>query len=201
MNDGPNDDLSRWDRISKGSLRSARRLSSRRGREESGLFLVEGAQAVREALAWPGKVNLLATSDPVRDAEHVGAAERRGIRVALLTDEDVSALSDTVTSQGVFAVCRQVTRHELPDEDVHLAVICAQVRDPGNAGTVIRCADAFGADCVILTRGSVDPHNPKTVRSSVAPDDGACRGRGRSRPRRRCPVRTSQEAHRVADGQ
>ena len=167
MNDGPNDDLSRWDRISKGSLRSARRLSSRRGREESGLFLVEGAQAVREALAWPGKVNLLATSDPVRDAEHVGAAERRGIRVALLTDEDVSALSDTVTSQGVFAVCRQVTRHELPDEDVPLAVICAQVRDPGNAGTVIRCADAFGADCVILTRGSVDPHNPKTVRSSV----------------------------------
>lgn len=41
------------------------------------------------------------------------------------------------------------------------------MRDPGNAGTVIRCADAFGADCVILTRGSVDPHNPKTVRSSV----------------------------------
>ncbi|MCQ8207545.1 RNA methyltransferase, partial [Cutibacterium acnes subsp. acnes] len=75
----------------------------------------------------------------------------------VLTDEDVNALSDTVTSQGIFAVCRQVTRRELPDEAVRLAVICAQVRDPGNAGTVIRCADAFGADCVILTRGSVDP--------------------------------------------
>ena len=167
MTGGPNDDYLGWDRISKGSLRSARRLSSRRGRDESGLFLVEGAQAVREALAWPGKVNLLETSDPARDAEHVEVATCRGVRVVVLTDEDVNALSDTVTSQGIFAVCRQVTRRELPDEAVRLAVICAQVRDPGNAGTVIRCADAFGADCVILTRGSVDPHNPKTVRSSV----------------------------------
>jgi TrmH family RNA methyltransferase len=48
-----------------------------------------------------------------------------------------------------------------------LVVICAQVRDPGNAGTVIRCADAFGADAVVLTEGSVDVHNPKTVRASV----------------------------------
>ena len=46
-------------------------------------------------------------------------------------------------------------------------VICAQVRDPGNAGTVIRCADAFGADGVILTHGSVERTNPKTVRASV----------------------------------
>ena len=138
MTGGPNDDYLGWDRISKGSLRSARRLSSRRGRDESGLFLVEGAQAVREALAWPGKVNLLATSDPARDAEHVEVATCRGVRVVVLTDEDVNALSDTVTSQGIFAVCRQVTRRELPDEAVRLAVICAQVRDPGNAGTVIR---------------------------------------------------------------
>ena len=78
MTGGPNDDYLGWDRISKGSLRSARRLSSRRGRDESGLFLVEGAQAVREALAWPGKVNLLATSDPARDAEHMSWRSGRG---------------------------------------------------------------------------------------------------------------------------
>ena len=48
-----------------------------------------------------------------------------------------------------------------------LVVICAQVRDPGNAGTVIRCADAFGADAVILSSDSVEVYNPKTVRASV----------------------------------
>lgn len=166
MTDGPNREPS-WEHISKGALRSARRLASRRGREESGLFLVEGAQAVREALAWQGRVSLLATSDPDRDAEHVAAAQRRGTRVVTLEPDDVRTLSETVTSQGVFAVCSHVTRTTLPEGEARLAVICAQVRDPGNAGTVIRCADAFGADCVILTRGSVDPHNPKTVRASV----------------------------------
>ena len=52
-------------------------------------------------------------------------------------------------------------------KDVSLVVICAQVRDPGNAGTVIRCADAFGADAVILSSDSVEVYNPKTVRASV----------------------------------
>ncbi|WP_130866796.1 TrmH family RNA methyltransferase [Acidipropionibacterium timonense] len=164
MTDGPDAPLP----ISKGSLRSARRLLSRRGREESGLFLVEGAQAVREALAWPGRVTLVATCDPVRDAVHLDAARARGARTAVLGPDEVEALSETVTSQGLFAVCQQVASDDLPDiAQPWLVVICAQVRDPGNAGTVIRCADAFGADAVILTRGSVDPHNPKTVRSSV----------------------------------
>ncbi|MEA1079012.1 hypothetical protein U8M15_29390, partial [Klebsiella pneumoniae] len=58
-------------------------------------------------------------------------------------------LSDTVTPQGIVAVCRQFSFGWEDLDDVRLIVICAQVRDPGNAGTVIRCADAFGADAVI----------------------------------------------------
>ena len=76
-------------------------------------------------------------------------------------------LSDTVTPQGIVAVCRQAQIAGEAFGDARLLVICAQVRDPGNAGTVIRCADAFGADGVILTTGSVEVWNPKTVRSSV----------------------------------
>lgn len=79
----------------------------------------------------------------------------------------IRQLSDTVTPQGVVAVCRQPRFGWEDVEDARLLVICAQVRDPGNAGTVIRCADAFGADGVILTSGSVEVWNPKTVRSSV----------------------------------
>lgn len=154
--------------ISRNALRSARRLKSRQGREEAGLFLVEGTQAVREALIWSARVTLLATSDPVRDAEFVGIALDRGIRVVTLTDIDVRALAETVTSQGLFVICGLIGTSQLPEiESPRLAVICAQVRDPGNAGTVIRCADAFGADAVLLTKGSVDPHNAKTVRASV----------------------------------
>jgi len=92
-----------------------------------------------------------------------------GAVVSLVSDAELAALTDTVTPQGLVAVCRTV---ETSLEDViaaapRLVVVCAQVRDPGNAGTVIRCADAFGADAVVLTHGSVDAHNPKTVRASV----------------------------------
>jgi TrmH family RNA methyltransferase len=89
-----------------------------------------------------------------------------------------------VTPQGVIAVARNIdvslsevlgTKRKDPSKekkkhrrkDVGLIVICAQIRDPGNAGTVIRCADAFGADAVILSTDSVEVYNPKTVRASV----------------------------------
>ncbi|MGD8214898.1 TrmH family RNA methyltransferase [Aestuariimicrobium sp. Y1814] len=150
--------------IPRTQLRSARRLLQRRGREESGRFLVEGVQAVREALLH-GEVGALITTDPTRHAELLDIG--RPAEVWRADDEDAAQLSDTVTSQGVFAVARQVQSTWADVVSPKLVVICAQVRDPGNAGTVIRCADAFGADAVVLTKGSVELHNPKTVRSSV----------------------------------
>ncbi len=82
---------------------------------------------------------------------------------------EVAALSDTVTPQGIVAVCRTV---DLPLAEAlagspRLVVLCDQVRDPGNLGTVIRCADAFGADAVLISVESVDAYNAKTVRAST----------------------------------
>lgn len=119
---------------------------------------------MREALRMPGVVQEVVVDDPVRHedllAHHEGPLWRAG-------EAQMRQLSDTVTPQGIVAVCKRLD-HELADlGDARLVVICAQVRDPGNAGTVIRCADAFGADGVILTSGSVEIHNPKTVRSTV----------------------------------
>lgn len=99
----------------------------------------------------------------MRDASEGGAS------VVEVDDAELSSLTDTVTPQGLVAVCHAASPSL---EDVvaaapRLVVVCAQVRDPGNAGTVIRCADAFGADAVVLTQGSVDMYNPKTVRASV----------------------------------
>ncbi|GAA2178813.1 RNA methyltransferase [Brooklawnia cerclae] len=161
----PNDGPGALPILSRTQLRSARRLLQRKGREAAGEFLVEGTQAVREALG-SGVVRLLVVDDPSAHAELIALA---GSTPVVRTEPgDVAQLSDTVASQGVFAIARE-DRPGLADlpASPRLVVICAQVRDPGNAGTVIRCADAFGADGVVLTRGSVDVTNPKTVRASV----------------------------------
>ena len=83
-------------------------------------------------------------------------------------DDALDSLGGTVAPQGLVAVCRPVDR---PVSDVlagtTLAVVCADVRDPGNAGTVIRSADAAGAGAVVLAGQSVDAYNGKTVRATV----------------------------------
>ena len=91
-----------------------------------------------------------------------------GVPVTVVEDRALELLSDSVTPAGVVALCRFI---DVPAADAlagaHLVAICADVRDPGNAGTVIRCADAAGADAVVLAGSSVDAYNPKTVRASV----------------------------------
>ncbi|WP_395858243.1 TrmH family RNA methyltransferase [Arachnia propionica] len=145
-------------------LRSFRRLTQRRGRDLAGEFLVEGRQAVREALASDGLVTAVVVADPERHADLLDGTD---VTVWHGSETAMRQLSDTVTPQGIVAVCRQPHFSWEDFADARLLVICAQVRDPGNAGTVIRCADAFGADGVILTSGSVEVWNPKTVRSTV----------------------------------
>lgn len=147
-----------------GVLRSVRRLTQRRGRDLARKFLAEGRQAVREALATPGLVEEIVVDDPAR---HADLLEGVDVPVWQADEHQIRQLSDTVTPQGIVAVCRQLDYGWDALDGAKLVVICAQVRDPGNAGTVIRCADAFGADAVILTAGSVEIYNPKTVRSTV----------------------------------
>lgn len=150
--------------LSVAVLRSLRRLTNRRGRDVAGTFLAEGPQAVREALARGDVVEEIVTDDPHRHADLLKTTE---VPVWWASEQQMRQLSDTVAPQGIVAVCRQLSHPLTSLGELRLVVICAQVRDPGNAGTVIRCADAFGADAVIMTQGSVELHNPKTVRSSV----------------------------------
>ena len=134
------------------------------------MFLAEGPQAVREALRAGAVVELYV--DPVaagRLAALLAEAADLQVPARDLVGRDLAALTDTVTPQGVVAVCRRVDvdLDQVVRPGTHLVVCCAQVRDPGNAGTVVRCADAFGADGVVLSTGSVELTNPKTVRASV----------------------------------
>jgi TrmH family RNA methyltransferase len=156
---------------SQSELRSARRLTRRKNRESARRFLAEGPQAVREALGTEGCVQylLLSRSSLEKHRELARTAGAAGVPVRTTTDDALASLADTSTPQGVVAVSRMVDR---PLADAFrtrpaLVVCCARVRDPGNAGTVIRCADAFGADAVILSEGSVDAYNSKAVRATA----------------------------------
>jgi TrmH family RNA methyltransferase len=134
------------------------------------LFLAEGAKALTEALATGGVVEVFGTEAASEEyAALRKAADEAGLEWQLADDEAVASLSGAVTPQGIVAVCRflDVALETLLRADHRPLVICADVRDPGNAGTVIRTADAAGAAGVVLGGHSVDPYNDKTVRATV----------------------------------
>ena len=157
-----------------GRVKTARRLARRNSRAEQGLFLAEGAKALSEALHTGGVVEVFATEAASEQyAALRKAVDDAGVPWMLVDDGAVAALSGAVTPQGIVAVCRfldvpleQVLGQDR-DQDRAPLVICADVRDPGNAGTVIRTADASGAGGVVLAGSSVDPYNDKTVRATV----------------------------------
>jgi TrmH family RNA methyltransferase len=152
-------------------IKQARRLATRAFRSKLGRFLVEGPQAVREALEHRELV-IEVYAEPDVASRHRDLRDLARAAEVPWYEVDragIEALSETVTSQGVVAVCRlvDVPLEEAVTEQARLVAVGVQVRDPGNAGTLIRCADAAGADAVVLSGESVDPHNPKAVRASV----------------------------------
>ena len=150
------------------AVKAARKLLRRHGRSRaSDAFLVEGPQALREAAPFLQRLFVAASAAP-QHAELIADARARGAEVLTVEDAVLAELTETVTPQGVVGVA---TLPAIALESVvapgALLVVLHQVRDPGNAGTAVRTADAAGADAVILTTGSVDPRNPKAVRSST----------------------------------
>lgn len=150
---------------------AARRLQRRRDRDTQGLFLAEGPQAVREALSRPNTVIELFVTGDAFDRHHaiINAARGATVKLSLVTDDGLAALAETVTPQGVVAVCRQLDTslgHALAERP-RLVAVLADIKDPGNAGTVLRTADAAGAEAVIFAGETVDPYNGKCVRASA----------------------------------
>lgn len=151
-------------------VKAVRALAGRPARTRSGRFLVEGPQAVREAVRERAvRVHDVYVTDEAaaRYREIVADAVARGVVVRTGSVEVLDAMSPD--AQGLVAVADLVA---VAVEDVvapgpRLLAVLAHVRDPGNAGAVVRAADAAGADGVVLTRESVDVHNPKVVRSTA----------------------------------
>lgn len=153
-------------------VRAVAKLTKRSARHDTGLFLLEGPQSAREALAYRPDtlVELFATPTAIeRHPELRDAAADAGLDIQYASEAVLEAMADTVTPQGIVAVARQspTSVRDVFAGSPRLIAICEEVRDPGNLGTIIRAADAAGADAVILTGRTVDPYNPKVVRSTT----------------------------------
>jgi TrmH family RNA methyltransferase len=127
---------------------------------------VEGPQAVREALAAGLVTEVFVTAGQDHSTLLAGAGTAR---ITPVTEQGLAAIAETVTPQGVVAIARHrhVPLAEALARRPALAVVLAGIADPGNAGTVLRTADAAGASVVVFPDGTVDPYNGKCVRASA----------------------------------
>jgi len=148
-------------------------LISSRGvkeRKSTGQFVAEGMQCAREALAsgsGPQIETLYLTPNGRSKIEEI--ADVSGFKTFDVSDEVMREMSETITPQGILAIC-EIPKADLSDITLNGSrkfIYLSEVQDPGNAGTILRSADAFGMDAVITSPGSVDMYSPKVVRSTA----------------------------------
>ncbi len=157
-------------------LKYVRRLAQRKFREQEGRFVIEGVRFLEEAVQvdWPLELVLYTGSitEQARAGRLLNLLGRRGVSMLAVDDKLFRELADTESPQGVLAVVSvpEGLNVELQDWSAQgrdLLVLVDGIRDPGNLGTIIRCADAAGAGGVLMLKGCVDPYNPKTLRSTM----------------------------------
>lgn len=139
-------------------------------RKSSGQFVAEGMQCAREALVsnnGPQIETLYLTVNGRIKVEEI--ADLSQFNTVDVSDEVMKEMSETITPQGILAIC-SIPKSELNSISLNGArkfIYLSEVQDPGNAGTILRSADAFAMDAVITSPGSVDMYSPKVVRSTA----------------------------------
>ena len=148
-------------------MRAAAQLKQRTARSETGLFLLEGPQALRDAIAADAYLEEVFFTDAAAQ-RHPELLEQAGADLTEVSEEALARIADTRSPQGLVATARQFPqRLDEVLEGASRVVILHEISDPGNLGTVLRVADAAGFDAVVITQGSVDVYNPKTVRATT----------------------------------
>ncbi|WP_156153441.1 TrmH family RNA methyltransferase [Domibacillus robiginosus] len=142
-------------------IKQLNKLWTKKERDKTGLYMLEGFHLVEEALRYKDQIEELLLSEK---AAVPASWNIDNINVTMISEEVAKKLSDTENGQGVFAVCRKQESAGLPAGKTFLMLDAVQ--DPGNIGTMIRTADAAGIDAVLLSHGSADLFNPKVLRSA-----------------------------------
>ncbi|WP_026584354.1 TrmH family RNA methyltransferase [Bacillus sp. J33] len=141
-------------------IKEWKKLLTKKERDKTGTFLVEGFHLVEEALAANRILEIIISENK----DMPSGWDYGDIPVTMVTDEIIGMLADTETPQGIIAVCEQA--QSSADLEGTRYLLIDAVQDPGNLGTMIRTADAAGLDAVIVGEGSVDVYNPKVLRSA-----------------------------------
>jgi len=160
-------------KLSKAEIKYLRSLSQKKYRDEEQKFVLEGWKPLRDALAARAPIEFIAiVSQSALVAEHraiVSDAAAQGIAVRELTELELHQITDTVHSQGVIALVRQLNAQlsEFLEGEETLLVACDELNDPGNLGSIVRTCDWFGVDGMLLSAGSVSLYNEKVVRATA----------------------------------
>jgi RNA methyltransferase, TrmH family len=142
-------------------VKAWKKLLTKKERDQSGTYLIEGFHLVEEALKEQIVLEVIVNQDMERQT-HMNL---EGIEVVYVKEDVMKVICDTETPQGIAAVCEQKTV-SIDDIKLEKLLLLDRVQDPGNLGTMIRTADAAGIDAVILGEGCADPYNPKVVRAT-----------------------------------
>jgi TrmH family RNA methyltransferase len=153
--------VERIESVKNQKVKQWRKLHTKKEREATGTFIIEGLHLVEEALKTKEMIKDLIVSEEVTLPIYWNVDQ---LSITLVTKEIMKAISDTETPQGVAAICEFQPMHKADTWKKILLV--DSVQDPGNLGTIIRTADAAGIEGIILGEGTVDHYNSKVIRSS-----------------------------------
>ena len=142
-------------------IKDIQKLKENKNIKKYGRYLIEGKHLVEEALD-AKVVEEIIVSESFEEYNIVDSFEGELIKV---TDSVLKSISDTITSQGIVAVCR-IVKKELDINNYSKVLILDKIQDPGNLGTIIRTADAFAFDCIILGKGTTSLYGQKVIRST-----------------------------------
>lgn len=144
-------------------IKKWKKLLKTKGRKKAGAYIIEGYHLIEEAIASDAMIQHLILREDVMEDNPFSSLKEQTIFVS---DSVAKELSDTETSQGVFAVIEKKHEGSVLDQLTKPVLLLDAVQDPGNVGTMIRSADAAGFGAVVLGNGTVDAYNPKTLRSA-----------------------------------
>ena len=141
-------------------------LSLKKERLENRQFVAEGIQSVREALLVDGSIDTLFLTKSGAERLDRAGINYSNVNCIEISDKVGDVMSDAMTSQGIIAICNMPTRELATINGSHI-IYLNEIQDPGNAGTILRTADAMGMSAIVTSPGSVDFFSPKVVRATA----------------------------------
>ena len=147
--------------VSNKKIKDIQKLKENKNIKKYGLYLIEGKHLVEEAL----EVKVVEEIIVSENFEEFSLIETFKGEITRVSQNVMKTISDTITSQGIIAICKVVNK-ELEINKYSKVLILDRVQDPGNLGTIIRTADAFAFDCIILGKGTTSLYGQKVIRST-----------------------------------